>query len=154
MSKNQGLSSETGENMKIEDAQRKQDKVKFNPTKTCLHPAEESVLRLLLRSSWFFTEKEWAYFCHQSKCSHFRSTKEAVDVILGPILLCVRLADLKFSDACEGLVWALLWGKENSSLIWSGVVTICTELEDGLLRICFPLGIRAGTGLASVQPKY
>lgn len=35
--------------------------------------------------------------------------------------------------------------------VWSGVVPVCAELEDGLLWICFPLGIRAGTGLASVQ---
>lgn len=32
-----------------------------------------------------------------------------------------------------------------------GLVPLCSELKDGLLWICFLLGIRTGTGLASVE---
>lgn len=60
----------------------------------------------------------------------------------------MQLPDLKFTPM-KGWPEPRCEGKRQP--IWSGVVPVCAELEDGLLWICFPLGIRAGTGLASVQ---
>ena len=104
---------------------------------------QNSSFRLLLKLCWFFIEKGWAYFSHQSKCSHFRQTKETGDSLTSNSV-----------NAHKGLAWSSVRKKENSQLIWPGVVPVCAELEDGLLWICFPLGIRAGTGLASVQLRY
>ena len=104
---------------------------------------QNSSFRLPLKLCWFFIEKGWAYFSHQSKCSHFRQTKETGDSLTSNSV-----------NAHEGLAWSSVRKKENSQLIWPGVVPVCAELEDGLLWSCFPLGIRAGTGLASVQLRY
>lgn len=86
---------------------------------------------------------------------HFSLTKGEADVVCwaGHFDVCDLLTSNSVT-ACEGLVWASLRGKEASQLAGSGVVPVCTELEDGLWWICFPLGIRAGTGLASVQLRY
>lgn len=66
--------------------------------------------------------------------------------------ICVQLPDLKFSPP---RAWSELGVKKRGlSVDMTGVVPVGPELEDGLLRICFPLGIRAGTGLALVQQRY
>lgn len=116
----------------------------------CLQPTKQSSFGLLLRKKWFPTEKEWACFSYQSRAPVSNKSSKLLMMSWPHTSICA----ICWPQIVKHWSGPRERGKEDSRLTWSGVVPVCTELEDGLLWICFPLGIRAGAGLASGQPRY